>query len=820
MAVFDPARLAKDRVDERAALRRLARLEQRARLILGFEILWPYLAAALSVLGLMLTLVLIGIFDFLPPVWRGLSLAAGIGAASALVIRGILILRLTREDALERIDADTARAHRPALSLADFSAAHLDDPLTFALWRAHRDTVTREAMRLAVSWPRPRIADRDLYALRFAVLLSCIAALIVTGPEGMRRIDTALIWSSAEEAAIQARLDGWIDPPAYTGLPPILFDFKSQEQTRNLRAPIGSTLVLRRSDDAVALPEASGALTAGASDTANEKRFTLNGSATVSTQNRSIAIDAIPDTPPVITIIGEAQRAQNGSVTLPFRIEDDYGIASGTTRMSNPRRNDLPLIGRHEPLIAAPNQALMPSGDRRGSDGRATFEASENPWAGATVDVVLTVQDDAGQSAESQIVTLRLPERRFTMPVAKSLIEERRRLALDPSTLPRVYESVDLLMTAPDLFSIRTTDYLALREIRTALADAQAPDELRAVIDLMWNVALDIERGGSNDAEQALNAAQEALRQALENGAPDDEIRALTERLKEALNNYLRDYAERAMRQMQQSGSEPQNNESGRAVRPEDLQSMLDRMQDMAQNGARDDAMRMLDALGDILKNLQASRPRLGNPQQGQNQKSLDGLDKMLRDQRGLRDDTYRDGRNNPEAGGELGKRQDGLRGELDKLREGLKGLGQKGQDALGQAGEAMGRAEEALRQGDIPGALREQNKALEGLRAGAQALAQQMQAENGEGQEPGGQEPGGRERSQGEPSGQATGVDPLGRENGANIPQDGTLNENGAGKNAGDRARDVLNELRKRLGEDERTKDERDYYRRLIGPN
>jgi hypothetical protein len=406
------------------------------------------------------------------------------------------------------------------------------------------------------------------------------------------------------------------------------------------------------------------------------------------------------------------------------------------------------------------------------------------------------------------------------MPVAKSLIEERRRLAIDPSTLPRVRESVDLFMTAPSLFAIRTPDYLALREIRSGLDNAETPDELRAIVDLMWNVALAIERGGSDDAEQALNAAQDALRQALENGASDDEIRALTERLKEALNNYLRDYAERAMRQMEQSGNEPQSEQNGRAIRPEDLQSMLDRMQDMAQNGARDDAMRMLDALSELLKNLQASRPRLGNPQQSQSQKSLEGLDKMLRDQRGLRDETYRDGRNNPEAGSELGKRQEGLRGELDKLREGLKGLGQKGQNAIGQAGEAMGRAEEALRQGDIPGALREQNKALEGLRAGAQALAQEMQAENGEGQEPGGQQPGGQERGQGEPSGQARGVDPLGRENGSNIPQDGRFNESGGGKNAGDRARDVLNELRKRLGEDERTKDERDYYRRLIGPN
>lgn len=815
MAVFDPARLKRDKVDERAALRRLARLELRARLILRFEAIWPHIVAACSVLGFALTLALIGLADLLPPVLRGLIFATFMGASIALVMRGLLISRLTREDVLERIDADTALTHRPALSLADRSASHLDDPLTFALWQAHRSIITAKSNALVLRRPQPRIVERDPYALRFAVLISLVAALIVTGPEGIRRIDTALMWSAADEAALQARLDGWIDPPAYTGLPPILFDFKSEDQNRTLRAPVGSIIVLRRSDDAISLPDIAGGLSNEQNVSANEKRFTLTNDSSITTGQHKIAIEAIPDIPPSIALIGNPQKTSGGGLSLSFHSQDDYGIASGTTHIINPRRNDKALTGKHDPLISAPNLPLMPSGDKRNSDGRITLEQSESPWAGATVDMALMVKDDIGQISETGLVTIQLPSRRFTVPLAKSLVEERQRLALDPSTLQRVRESVDLLMIAPELFQMHPSDYLAMREIRTSLDNAENADDLRAVVDLMWNVALMLERGGTDDAENALNAAQDALREALENGASEDEIKALTDKLKEALDAYLKDYAARAMKQMQESGSAQQPDENGRGIRPEDLKSMLDRMQEMAKNGARDDATRMLDALSSILKNLQASRPRLGNPQQGKNTQSLEGLDKMLRDQRGLRDETYKQGRSNPDQSGQLGQRQEGLRSDLDKMREALKGLDQNGQDALGQAGEAMKRAEDALKQGDISGALREQNKALEGLRSGAQALAKQIQNENGEGQDANQENSQQRDRF-----GQSTQEDPLGRENGNSISDGGAVNKDGDAKGAGESARNVLNELRKRLGQDDRTQDERDYYRRLIGPN
>lgn len=821
MAGFDLAQWAKDRAHERDALRRLAKLEDRARLVIGFEKMWPSIVAALTICGALLTLILIGVFDQLPAFVRGLSFAVSIGVAIAIVLRGYFSFRSTREDQLDRIDRDTALDHRPALSLADFSAPRLDDPVTFALWNAHRDNLLKATQALQLSWPRPRVFEKDPYALRFGVVIALVAALLVGGAENLRRVETAMIWTGPQDALAGARIDGWIDPPPYTGLPPILFDFQSGQNERSIRAPVNAKIVLRRSDSMIELPQTAGALTPDTQvGNPNERHFTLNGDASISAHNvggGSIVIGAIPDKPPSIQITGNAETLQNGSLALPYQVADDYGIASGTTDITNPRTGTRPLAGEKAPLVPAPDYELAPPAGKREATGRVIFEIGKSPWAGATVDVRLTVKDDAGQVAKTESNTIRLPERLFSIPVAKALIEERRRLALDPSMQPRVREAVDLLMTSPEFFSPPAAEYLGLRSIRSALDGAKSDDELRDIIDLMWDVAVALEAGGTSDAEKALSAAQEALRQALENGASDEEISALTDKLKEALDNYLRDYAARAMRQMEQAGEQPQPQQQGRAIRPEDLKSMLDRMQDMAKNGAREEATRMLDALSSILKNLQASRPRLANPSDNAGEQALNGLDKMMRDQRGLRDDTFRQGRVNPEAGSELGNRQQSLRDELQALREAMKGLGEEGEQALGEAGEAMGRAGDALKQGDIPGALREQNKALESMRSGAQALAQAMQGQEGEGEGEMQQGQSGEPRNQ---LGRSQQRDPLGRENGNMLPDDGTLNEKGGASTAGERARNVLDELRKRLSEEERSKNERDYFRRLIGPN
>ena len=141
---------------------------------------------------------------------------------------------------------------------------------------------------------------------------------------------------------------------------------------------------------------------------------------------------------------------------------------------------------------------------------------------------------------------------------------------------------------------------------------------------------------------------------------------------------------------------------------------------------------------------------------------------------------------------------------------QGKNGQGENGEDQLGSAGEAMGEAEGELGQGDADSAVDSQGRALDALRKGAQGLAQQMQKNGiGMGQGPGRPGRNGRMRAEQD-------TDPLGRPmRGREYGDDVTVKV--PGEIDAQRARRILEELRKRYGEGFRPQLELDYIERLL---
>ncbi len=74
---------------------------------------------------------------------------------------------------------------------------------------------------------------------------------------------------------------------------------------------------------------------------------------------------------------------------------------------------------------------------------------------------------------------------------------------------------------------------------------------------------------------------------------------------------------------------------------------MLDRLEKSAKSGDMAEAQRALDQLRNILENLKTAKRRSGQQNQAsrQKQKSMGELDRMMRDQQALRDQTFQHGR-------------------------------------------------------------------------------------------------------------------------------------------------------------------------------
>jgi uncharacterized protein (TIGR02302 family) len=661
------------------------------------------------------------------------------------------------------------------------------------------------------------------------------------------------------------RIDAWVSPPTYTGRPPVILPgLRAGEPlpaAAALAVPAGSTLVIRATGielDVVASGGVSDAQPGARNGADNgtmterhtvrdkgtqERRFVITDAGTVSVRGLAYSdvtwrFTAIPDRPPTIALAKDPEGQARGALQLTYKLEDDYGVIGAQAIFKL-----LKSVGTNgqppRALFAAPDLPLgLPQARTKHGVGQTTKDLTEHPWAGVDVVMTLIARDEGENEGRSAPFEFRLPERPFTKPIARSLIEQRRELALDGDAQARVLTALDALTLAPERFDMEASVYLGLRSIFWQLLRAKSDDQLRDVVARMWDMAVQLEDGSVSEAEQALRAAEEALRQALERGASDEEIKRLTDQLRAALDKFLQALAEQLRRNPQQLARPLDPN--ARTLRPQDLKNMIDRLERMARSGAKDAARQLLRELQSMLENLQMARPGQDMDSDGDDDmmSALDELQDMIRKQQQLRDRTFQQGqdmRRDRQRGqpgdksdqqmGELRENQQALREQLKKLMEELRkrGFGQNQQrqpgqqgkgtmDRFGEAGEAMGEAEGRLGDGNADGAVDSQGRALEALRRGAQNLAQQMQQQGMMGMGPG--QPGrpgrlGRPRAQQE-------TDPLGRPlRGRDYGDDTTVKV--PGEIDVQRARRILEELRRRFGENFRPQLELDYLERLL---
>ncbi|WP_308677916.1 TIGR02302 family protein [Starkeya nomas] len=634
----------------------------------------------------------------------------------------------------------------------------------------------------------------------------------------------------------------------------------------------------KQAGDKQAAPQAASSSSASTSTASaprgangEERRYVIaaDGSARIEgPDGRSVAwhFRAQPDQPPTIELTKEPQASGNSGLVLSYKAEDDYGVAGAEARFAAlpppPPLHALknaPKPPAVRPLVEAPNFPLPLTGGRaKAATGQTTKDLTESPWAGSRVMLTLAVRDEAGNVGQSRARSFTLPQRSFSNPLARALIDERRRLAFDANQRERVAAGLDALAIAPERFTPNAAHYMGLRSAYWRLANARSDEDLRGVVDYLWEIAVRIEDGDLSDVEKRLRDAQQALQNALENGASDEEIKRLTQELRDAMQEFMQALAEEARRNGDRADRNQPMDPNTRTVRPQDLQKMLDRIEDMARNGSRDAARQMLSELQNMLNGLQAGRQQQRQQGQSQMSQAMDQLGDMIRRQQQLRDRTFKEGRDSQQdqAFNDLKQSQEQLREQLRQLRDkmqqamrgqqqgqgqqgqgeqgqqgegqqqgqngqgqqgegqqgqgqqgrGQQGQGMPGEGGLGEAEQAMREAEQALGEGDGTGAVDAQSEALQALRKGAQQMAEAMQQQQGgPGQQPGG--PSGETAERNDPLGRPMRSRDYGDDVTVKVPDEIDMQ----------RARRVLEELRRRFGEPERPRLELDYLERLL---
>ena len=647
-ATPDPSEPARD--PDATSRLQLGQALQRAKYAIAWELVWPHLARLLSLVGLFLVVSWAGLWLALPFVGRAIGIGLFVLAALGALLPLVRFRWPSREAGLGRLDRGTGIRHRPATALTDTVATQ--DPVALALWQAQRERTLASLKRIRAGLPSPRLAIHDPWALRALVAVLMVATYVAAGDERRMRVAAAFDWNGVLAPA-NIRVDAWVTPPLYTGKPPIVLSAANKEVAAPaagpLPVPAGSTLLVRSSGGTLDVVAGGGVTEIASAEQApkgtNEKQFTIAGDGTAQVRAPSgqpqWKFSVTPDRAPTIALAKDPERQARGSLQMSYRIEDDYGVTEAQAQFAA-RPGDAAKGGAEpRPLFQAPKFSLMlPNARTRNGVGQTVKDLSEDPYAGADVTLTLTAKDEAGNEGRSEPFNLRLPERLFTKPLARALIEQRRILALDVNQNAQVHAALDALMIAPELFTPEAGHYLGLHSVTRQLENARTDDAMREVVASLWALAVTIEDGAITDVDKALRAAQEALKQALERGASDEEIKKLTENLRAALDNFMRQLAEQ-MRNNPQQLARPLDPNT-RMLSQQDLKNMIDRMERLSRSGDKEAAKQLLEQLQQMLENLQMAQP--GQSGDGDMEQALNELQDMIRKQQQLRDKTYQQG--------------------------------------------------------------------------------------------------------------------------------------------------------------------------------
>ncbi len=811
-----------------------------SKLALFTERVWPALWPPIATVGIFILISLTGVWMHLPE-WAhklGLSL---LGLLFIVSFVPLLMCRWPgRKEALLRIERVSGLKHNPVSSYEDTLGSTNPSRATLQLWQAHRKRLSETFDRLKAGFPRPRVDKLDPLALRSLLAILLLIGILATGNLAYDRISSAFkIASAANSNTI--RLDAWITPPSYTQKAPIIVndgsktDGEAETQKRFIQIPENSVLVIRlnssttknytilksdkinygfRKNHAYSKLEPDEKQVAD-SKNISQYRIPLSKSISIKIQDglkdvRSWQIFVQEDLPPTIKLHRPIRVTARNSLHLTYSLSDDYGIKSAIAKISRP---GLPWISRFIPFMADPPlgeapvfNLQFPGNTKEKVTGTTYKDLTSHPWAGLKVMLTLSAKDEASQEASSKTVTIRLPSRKFKNNLAKALIEQRQQLVSSPKrNRALVMRALWALTLAPEQYIEDVRIYLGIRTAFWRLRHNTDRASARSVADQLWYLALYIEDGDLFEAERQLKLAQDQLSKSLREGAPGEVIRKQLQELRNAIARFTQALAKQ--QKNNPTSKQFQEAASKKVVSAQDLDRMLRKIERLAKSGAREQAAQMLNNLRNVLENIEAN-----TAQQTENNKEMmsafDKLNEVATRQQKLLDETFTQKQNAPLVGGpkskafdqnnqKLEKQQQSLSTMLSDLMQGLKNQGVAPNPSLNQALQAMKESSQSINQRNLDKATQQQTLALDKLRKGTQRFARMLMQQLGQ--------------AAGRQAGQR---DPFGRQQGSRFGDGRVKNLD---KVNVERAREILQELRKRYGNSKRPPVELDYLERLL---
>ena len=776
-----------------------------------WERLWSRLWAVASLILLFISMSLINIHMIFGTVWHLFFLTFFAAALTVTFLRtGIPFFPPTREDVERQMEKTGGLNHRPMETLHDTPANKLLEE-AHSLWQKHLQKTSETLRQIKIYWAKPNVSVHDRWALRYAAIIFLVTGLMISGENTTLRIGQALmpdIGSLLNKKT--AALELWITPPEYTHAATVFLSASGQEITAHKNAvqiPEGSFLKFRLSGyrHTPKLRYAGKPCTLTEATPGNftfEMPLYQSGDLNLTSWFRRLGHWSIiikPDTAPKIAIL-ETKTTPRSAVKIIYKAEDDHGITKLTGIIKTPDDNVERPRNRN-------SRFNIPAAASSGKTSHIK-DLTAHPWAGLSVTLTLEAKDGINQKSSSTPYAFILPERVFTGAAARRIINERKNLFRAKNTISRraVAENLFKISNEPSFCKNDIVVFLSLSIAAKRLIHNDNDDSIESVQNLLWDIALRLEDGGMSFAQRELRDALQKMSQALnDKNIQKQQLQDILNDVQKKMYQYVQTLANEMQQQLRQRGEIPSLSPAlaQKFMKHIDLNKMLEQMQQITHANSREEMQKMADSLKNALDDLDMKKFDRMQEKQMKAMAALQNLEEIIHRQQTLFDKTNKT-KNSTEVE-EQRKEQFAIR---QKLGSSLRTLGESMKsipDNFAKADHAMKLSEEALGRNFPKKSLPHQKTALNELQKGLDNTVEQMAQAMQQSILSFGMMP--------NSGNYGADYDPLGRKNN--------------GTNGGDikipsekehrHVQKIIEELRRRSNESDRTKIERDYIDRLL---
>ena len=710
----------------------------------GAGILWEkivsYLFFLLFLVILFFCLTMLNFFTALPVVIHILLLFIFFIVSFIFLLKIIISLKWPNiKSCVRRLEIDNQLENRPISFLFDTPALNKES----ILWKKHYIRMLDQVNSIKNFKSKAILKFSDPLFIRFPFLLISFILIFSNSDNYIKKVEAALIPDFSVEKSTSAIFTGWISPPKYTGIAPILLS----ETMSQIDSPQGSILTARifggmgvsrlvinnQEKNFTKIDKDNFALESVVEDTGT--LMIWQDDIVIFSKNLNI----IKDQPPIIKLIQKPEKTVKGVLKIGYILEDDYGIKNLQANVIIKDKDS--SLEATEVFFSIPFDPEI-----KGSQfAEYYYDLTEHIWAGMPVLFFITGKDFVGNEGRSKEHEILLPERDFKNPLAISLINQRKNLGLGLISIEETIFNLALIKENKHLHDNYFIAHKWLSEVVVSLKGSITNSNLegfkqirKTSIDKLWKAALFIESGQLAKAEEDLRKAQEALKEALSQSNDASEVQESIDNLDAALGKYLDEIEEPlnvdAPQVSESDDPGDRGGENGAQTNErQDLEKKLEEIADLAVAGSLDEAEKQLEEMQDTTEAL--DRDALGEAlgeEEGESQPmAMQQISEMIEQQEALMEDSFEASMNAAQADQQTpgsgpvnaGKEQDTLRKQLEDVMKEIAESDDPIPEELGRADRAMRQASRELNRNRPDRAQSAQGKAIEELKKAAESI-------------------------------------------------------------------------------------------------